>query len=323
MKILLTGSTGLLGSHVLNQGLELGHSFRLPVREIPRRSQLNEFINHSQVEIIKVDFQDLLSRPENFHYLFADIDLFINAMGLASSSHEDIELMNQVNFLYPQALFTMAKEQKIHSLVNISSVATMSSGEGNQMITEKNHGNFRRTPYAESKFLLDQWIDQEFNYPVLSIHPCYMLGKWDSRPSSGSVFLGLKLKKLKHFINNQKNFVAASDVATTIWKGVQKNKKGHFLVGGVNLSIETFIKISANKLKISTDDLTFFSQYDWKLYSGMLENSDRARVEEFTLSNPVDDREARVQLGHRPNENIHEIIDETLQYFADKKLIRI
>lgn len=323
MKVLLTGSTGLLGSHVLNQGLEQGHSFRLLVREIPRRSHLSELMNHSQVEIIKLDFQDLLSHPENYHQLFDNIDLFINAMGLASPNHEDSAMMNQVNFLFPQVLFTMAKAQKINTLVNISSVATMSSGEDNQKISEQSLGHFRKTPYAESKFSLDQWIDQKFNYPVLSIHPCYMLGKWDSKPSSGSIFLGLKLKKIKHFINNQKNFVLASDVAKSLWKGVNKNSKGHFLLGGVNLSIETFIKTSADKLNISTDDFTFYSRDDWKLNSSLLEAEIRGRVEEFSLSNPVDDKAARIQLGHAPNENIHEIIDETLKYFAEKKLIRI
>ena len=323
MKVLLTGATGLLGSHILDQGLHDGHSFRLLVRDIPKRSYLNEVLSHPNVEIVKLDFKKLLENPEDFHHLFSGIDVFINAMGYASPLHSDAELMNEVNFMIPRALLKIAKHFNISFVVSISSVATMSSGEGDKPIAEDSLGNFRQSPYAESKLKLDSWIDKEFSYPTLSIHPCYMLGKWDARPSSGAIFFGLKLKKLKYFINNHKNFVAASDVAKALWSGVNKRENGHFLIGGVNLPIEEFIKIASKKLNMTTDEIIFLKMEDWKNQSKKFETIVQQQVEEFSLSNAIDDTKARSKLDHRPNQNIEAIIDETLHYFIQKKLMRL
>ena len=300
MKILLTGATGLLGSHILHQGLKKGYKFKLLVRDIPKRSYLTEVLNLPEIECIKVDFQQILDRPEDFHHLFLDIDTFINSMGYAS----------------------LASKFKINSLVNVSSVATMSSGESDQLINELCLGTSRPSPYANSKLKLDRWIDDEFKQSTLSIHPCYMLGKWDSKPSSGSILFGLKLKKLQYFVNTQKNFVAASDVAKALWSGIEKKATGHFLVGGVNLSIEKFIKEVSVKLKIQTDDISFIKKEDWRKQSASLEAITIQQVEEFCFSNAVDDTKAREKLDHKPNENIEEIIDEVLQYFIQKKLLR-
>ncbi len=322
MKVLLTGSTGLLGSHILHQGLEKGYTFKLLVRDIPKRSYLSEVGNRPEIEIINVDFQQILDRPEDFHSLFCDVDVFINSMGYASPLHNESDLMNQVNFLIPQCLFKLANKLNITSLVNVSSVATMSSGESDQVINEKHLGISRPSPYASSKLKLDRWIDAEFTPPTLSIHPCYMLGKWDSKPSSGSILFGLKLKRLKYFVNTQKNFVAASDVAKALWTGVEKKATGHFLVGGVNLSIENFIKSVAIKIKIQTDDITFIKKEDWIKQSETLEEIVIQQVEEFCFSNAVDDSKARDKLDHNPNESIEEILDEVLQYFIQKKLLR-
>ena len=322
MKILLTGATGLLGSHILHQGLKKGYKFKLLVRDIPKRSYLTEVLNLPEIECIKVDFQQILDRPEDFHHLFLDIDTFINSMGYASPLHKDSDLMNQVNFLIPQCLFSLASKFKINSLVNVSSVATMSSGESDQLINELCLGTSRPSPYANSKLKLDRWIDDEFKQSTLSIHPCYMLGKWDSKPSSGSILFGLKLKKFKYFVNTQKNFVAASDVAKALWSGIEKKATGHFLIGGVNLSIEKFIKEVSVKLKIQTDDISFIKKEDWRKQSASLEAITIQQVEEFCFSNAVDDTKAREKLDHKPNENIEEIIDEVLQYFIQKKLLR-
>lgn len=323
MKILLTGASGLLGSHLLAKGLIRGDSFRLLIRGVPKRSYLHEILPHPQIEIIPVDFNQIMINPENFKSLFADVDVFINAMGFASPLKDDISQINHVNYLYPQVLFSIAQEAGVSFAVHVSSVATMSSGQNDEKINEASQGQFRFTPYAEMKFKMDQWLDQFTTLPLLTVHPCYMLGKWDSRPSSGAILFALKLGKMSFFIDNKKNFVSPADVASTILKGIENRVIGHFLLGGVNLPIKKFIELCCIKLELPFDNISFCSPHDWGKICEDFDLQSRMKIEEFCLSNSIDDSKARKQLGHAPCEDIDKILKETISYFVEKKFLRL
>ena len=175
MKILLTGASGLLGAHILEQGLERGFAFKAVARKVSRRSFL--FQVQDQVEIFSMDLTDPRNWPDD---IFEEVDVIIHCAGLASPFARDEQKMIRLNLEGTQNLFRAGSSYhggRLKKWVQISSVATLSAGDGQAPVDESNIGHFRPTPYAQTKYDADCWLDRHRgDMDLLTIHPCYMLG---------------------------------------------------------------------------------------------------------------------------------------------------
>jgi len=159
MVILLTGASGLLGSHILNEGLKKGFKFKTVSRSISKRSFLSKVtsqVTHTELDLVKEDIPDSLLK---------DVDIIINCAALASPSQDDAGLMNKINVHAAQKLYMKAEKYKVKHWVQISSISTMDNGSSDQLITEKSHGLFRKTSYAASKYEIDQWLSEQKKIP--------------------------------------------------------------------------------------------------------------------------------------------------------------
>jgi dihydroflavonol-4-reductase len=301
LKILLTGSTGLLGSHLLEQGLEKGYHFKLPTRKISPRSYLNSVVENPL--ITHYDVSDSWDDA-----IFKDVDFIIHCAGLASPFEKDFEEMDKVNIELTKYLYERKGKAKF---VHISSIATLSSGSEDYTISEDNPGRVRDTYYAQTKKKSETWLEEQNDSELLIIHPCYMLGKYDSRPSSGSIFFTLKMGKVSEYINNVKNFVAASDVASGIYQALEKgNISGHYILGGENIELKYFFKQALVELQLEKE-LT------------QVTHPDHGQVREFCTSNAISFDKAMNDFAYNPIVNLREMVRESIRYFADKKMLRV
>jgi len=314
LRVLLTGATGLLGSHILKQGLERGVEFICLGRNISKRSFLA--ICENRVQFISTDLtnQDAINKAAE--QITTNIDLVIHAAALASPFQKDEEMMEKLNIEGTKFLYKIFGQSA--SWVQISSVAAMSDG-GSQVIDENSFGSCRETFYANTKLKIDGWLEQQRD-DILFIHPCYMLGDWDARPSSGSVFLALKFKKFPYYLQGQKNFVAAQDVAKGIWQAIDKQVSGRYLLGHVNIDLQSFFTLACEKLKIT--DLPKPVQVE-QLESVCGTEESLRFLQEFCQSNAVDYQKAQREFGYSPLIGLDEMIDKTLSYFQEKKLLRV
>jgi dihydroflavonol-4-reductase len=300
MNIFLTGATGLIGSHILQQGLEKGYNFSCPVRKIKKRSFLSTC--KDQVTLIEGDLLE-----DDFS--LEGIDVVINCAALASPFPKDHEDMDKINVDFVKKLYQKTKEKSIR-LVHISSIATLTDGTENFEVSENKRGNIRPTYYAQTKATIDEWLDQQDISP-LTIHPCYVLGEFDSRPSSGAVFFALKTKKITKILERKKNFVAASDVAKGIFQAIDANCKGHYILGGENLNISEFIEYACMKLNI--------------LNEVQISNIDDLSVieKEFSTSTSVTWKKAKEEFDYKPSISCEVFIDQAINYFVENKMLRI
>ena len=284
MKILLTGASGLLGAHLLEQGLKRGFEFKAVARKVSRRSFL--FQVQDQVEVLSFDLTDPTSWPTD---IFDRVDVAIHCAGLASPFARDEEKMKLLNIEGTKNLFQAAKKYKDSQLkkwVQISSVSTLSSGEDNDLLDENNIGKFRPTPYAKTKYEADCWLnDNSGEMDLLTIHPCYMLGPWDARPSSGAILFAFFLKRIKYLIDATKNFVSPRDVAIGIYQALKANAKGHFILGGENLKLSNFVELVAKHLQLNSIDTQFIDKAN--LQELDLNEDQLAIIKEFSLADPI------------------------------------
>ncbi|OUR93574.1 hypothetical protein A9Q84_19085 [Halobacteriovorax marinus] len=317
MNILLTGASGLLGAHLLEVGLNLGHSFKAISRKVSKRSFLSTVLEREEIEWIEADLTNQESWPQD---LFKDVDLVINCGGLASPFLEDQDKMRELNITATKNLFELAKKSGIKEWVQISSVSTLSDGS-TDMVNESHIGSFRKTPYAESKFEIDQWLETQNDMSLLTIHPCYMLGKWDARPSSGSLILAMRMGKFKYFIEGNKNFVSPTDVAMGTFKAIEKSCSGHYVLGGENRSIKEFATEVIKKLNLELDNFSFYSKEGFSKIE--LSEREKCIVAEFCQASSVDIAKAKKDFGYDPKMTFSQQLEEAIDFFLEKRLLRI
>jgi dihydroflavonol-4-reductase len=76
---------------------------------------------------------------------------------------------------------------------------------------------------------------------TIAILPTFMVGAYDSLPSSGKLIQTLALGKLKFYSGGGRNFVYVGDVATAIVNGLESNINGkYYVAGGINLSYKAY-----------------------------------------------------------------------------------
>ncbi len=313
MNVLLTGASGLLGAHLLQQGLQKGWKIKVLTRSIPSRSYLKTI--QDQVEIIHAD---LLADawPEN---LLQDVDTIIHAAALVSPRPEDEERMMATNNIASQKLFELAKQKKIQNWVQISTTAVLTgSASEEDLVSEKDFGKLRTTAYARSKFAFDKFLEsQQGPTPrVLKIYPGYMLGSWDSTPSSGAVFLQMRWGKLKGYQEGTKNFVAAADVAKGILQALDRKAEGAFILGGHNLKISTFFDLATKAL--ASKPLSAINQDEF----ASLSSEEQSSIREFCESAAVTSQKALSTFDYEAKTSVEQMIQDTVDSFAEMRLLR-
>jgi nucleoside-diphosphate-sugar epimerase len=302
MNILLTGSTGLLGSHLLEQLLSAKNQIHCFVRSVPKRSFLgqNEISASPQVHLIEGDLFSTLGSQT--------FDVVIHAAAMTSVDQNLRDEIWKVNFEGTKSLFSQLKG-RFEKWVQISSIATLCDGT-KPLVTELSQGKFRPTAYAESKYHAEKFIQAEAPQALI-IHPCYLLGAWDAKPSSGALLHALKWGKLEGFVNVEKNFVAARDVATGVIQALNKDAQGSYILGNENLWLKDFFQMCAQELNLTETPAEITSsemKSDW--------------IKEFCTASSVDWSKAQRDFSYNPQLTTAEALKETMDYFEKFRMLK-
>ncbi len=307
MKIFLTGATGLLGSHILQQGYELGHHFIIPYRKITKRHYLHNFIEDDRISLLEMDLMNEF--PPS---ILEGVDLIINSAAFASPFESDFEQMQEINTELPKRLYEAGKTKEVNRFIQISSTSVLGSEDRNKVLDEEDNEFMRDTPYAKTKKSADDWLWDKTD--VSTIHPGFMLDRFDSRPSSGAILMALRMKKFNFFTEQKKNIVAAADVAKGLFQMVAEEKTGNYILGGENISISSFLQMACEKIGKDFSELTEISEDELKEHQ--LER-------EFCLTSPVSSEKAKNDFGYVPVHTPEECLNNTLEWFQEKKMMRV
>ena len=245
----------------------------------------------------------------------------INTAAFASPLKENVEKMQQINVEATKKFYLKAKNSGIKHWIQISSSSVLTGDNGGTEITEESNREIRSSIYAQTKSEADNWLrSQDDGIKKTFIYPGYMLGIWDSKPSSGAIFFALKLGRVKYIINNTKNFVSAKDVANGIIKIAQLGLEGEYILGGSNENIMDFIYMASNKMNLSVDQITEIKQKDLLTIP---ETELLEMTKEFCLTAPLSSNKSKAAFDYTPNQDIGLIIDDALGYFTSQRILRI
>jgi len=243
MKVLLTGPDGILGNNLVRLLIESGYEV-IAFVETGRRAK---YLEGLQVEIVHGN----ILKPEDIEKASENCDVIIHAAAKTDtwpckhSSYWDINVTGTRNVI------SAASKNRVKRLLHIGTANSFGPGSKANPGTEEN-------PYEGKKYGLDYMCSKqagqeevlkevsENDLDAVILNPTFMIGPYDSKPSSGAMIMAIYKGKAPGYPKGGRNFVYVKDVAKAIVNAISMGKKGEcYILGNENLDYrEIFGKIA-------------------------------------------------------------------------------
>lgn len=236
MHVLVTGADGLLGSNLVRLLLEREHKVSVFLHPSSRSNTLDGL----QIQIFVGDILVVDSMEEAFSN---NLDAVIHAAASTSIWPARSEKVREVNIQGTKNIVKLALKYKVTRFVYIGSGSSVNANvePGSKY---KYPGAKFKLDYIDSKYeALNHVLDAVKNsqLPAIAILPTFMIGPYDSLPSSGKMIVAIAKGTLKFFTGGGRNFVYVGDVATAIANALEMGTIGKFYItGNENLSYNNF-----------------------------------------------------------------------------------
>lgn len=278
--ILLTGSTGLLGTHLLYELVSHGQKVRAMKREGSNLENVRQIFSHystkgdeyfNLIEWVDGDMLDLFSIED----AMTGIDKVYHCAALVSFKQSDQQKMNLINAEGTANVVNACLRAGVKKLCHVSSTAALGKAVRNEVITEKTKWKVSKdnSNYSISKFNAERevWRGTEEGLKAVIVNPCVILGpgKWND---SSTAMFKTAYEGLKFYTDGSNAFVDARDVAKIMVRLMESEiHSERFLVTGENMTFrDLFSKIAQEmgkekpKIKVEKE----LSEFGWR-YEGV------------------------------------------------------
>jgi len=235
-RVFVTGITGFLGANVLLKLLKDGYFVIALVRK--KDNYLGE--ENENLQLIEGDlFTDISS-------FLKDVDYFIHIAAETNQNLLNYEDYKKINYEATVHLFSQSVACGVKKFLFVSTANTLGFGNLEQLGNEeiRQQYPFNQSFYAKSKLETENYLLQNNDLTqVIILNPTFMIGAYDTKPSSGKIiFWGWK-KKIIFYPKGGKNFVHAEDVADGILKAIEQGKNGEkYILANENLKYKEFFQ---------------------------------------------------------------------------------
>ena len=237
-KILITGGTGFLGTHIVRQFLEKGEkNLRVMASSVP------EWMKDAGVEAA----EGSVTNREDVKKAVKDVAAIYHLAGKVSRDNADAGNMNDVHLNGTRILCEAAISAKVKTLILASSSGTIAVSEEPEILDETYPppiGIITRWAYYISKYYQEKTALENFNAKgakLVILNPSLLLGTGDERLSSTKVVLDFLAKKIPYTPSGGLSFVDARDAASAFINALERGKhREKYLLGAANMTFAEF-----------------------------------------------------------------------------------
>lgn len=257
--ILVTGATGLVGSHLVlrlvSQNLQVRALFRkeeakkrvLQVFEYYRKQDLYDKIEWVQADI--VDVPSLEAAFENVDYVY-------HCAALISFDPKDEEKLRKANIEGTANVVNLCVDFGIKKLCYVSSIAALGDlKDFESVVTEETEWNpeFHHSDYAISKYgaEMEVWRGHQEGLQVVVVNPGVILGPVFWTNGSGEIYERVQ-KGLAFYTKGGTGFVTVDDVVNAMIVLMQSEISAErFVLVSETLTYQDLTNLIAEKLKVN------------------------------------------------------------------------
>ncbi|MDC3365692.1 NAD-dependent epimerase/dehydratase family protein [Flavobacteriaceae bacterium] len=242
--ILVTGGTGLVGSHLLVRLVQENEPIRAIYRTLESIEKTKKVFSYytnlskgvfSNIEWVQADITDVPSMIP----AFKGVKKVYHCAAVISFDPTAYRTMRKVNIHGTAIIANLAIDAKVEKLCFVSSIATIGDDPKKEFANEENDwgGNQKNNGYAITKYGAETevWRASQEGVDVVIVNPGVILGSgfWDS--GSGKMFSQIH-KGFQFYSEGVTGFVGVKDVVGCMVQLMQSNCKN-----------ERFILVSENK----------------------------------------------------------------------------
>lgn len=258
--ILVTGGTGLVGSHLLFDLAKKGENIRALKRENSSLQDVRDcFAYYSdkadelfdKIEWVNGDMLDTDSLDDALE----GITKVYHSAALVSFKKADKNLMKNINVEGTRNIVDACLDHKIEKLCFVSSVAALGTPEEKEDIVSETtpwSPEDKRSGYSISKFNseLEVWRGIEEGLDAVIVNPSIILGPGQWHKGSSLLFTTVA-KGMKYFTRGITGYVDVRDVSKAMVQLMDSDiKNERFLLNADNCSYEFIFKSIAKALNL-------------------------------------------------------------------------
>ena len=237
-KILITGGTGFLGSHIVRQFLDAGaKNLRVMASSVP------VWMKDAGVEAA----EGSVTNREDVAEALKNVEAIYHLAGKVSRDNADAGNMNDIHLNGTRILCEAATEAKVKTLILASSSGTIAVSEEAEILDETYPPPVEiitRWAYYISKYYQEKTALENFNAKgakLVILNPSLLLGTGDERLSSTKVVLDFLARKIPYTPSGGLSFVDARDAAAVFVNALEKGRhQEKYLLGAANMTFAEF-----------------------------------------------------------------------------------
>lgn len=249
MEILVTGPDGVLGSNLVRELLK--RNFNVSVLLEPGKDP----ITLKGLNIIR--HHGSILDPVILDEIFKGKDVVFHCAASTSVFPARNKNVVSVNVEGTKNVIDASLKHAIKRLIHVGTAASFGSGDTvDKPGNEKNSYSNTRIglDYLDSKWRAQQLIldaVEQKKLPAIIVNPTFMIGPYDSRPSSGAMILAIYKKKVPGSTTGGKNYVAVKDVAVAMANAITMGTIGEcYILGNYNLSYQEAFETIAKVIEV-------------------------------------------------------------------------
>lgn len=238
MKVLVTGGTGFVGSHLVRLLLEK----QCQVRALVRATSPMDNLRGLDVELVTGDLSD----PDSLGKAVAGCQRVFHCAADYRLWAKNVLDIYDTNVKGTASLLKACRHAGVERTVVTSSVAAVgipASGEGNEdtpVGLENMIGHYKRSKYLAEQ---EAWLAAQSGDPVVIVNPSTPIGERDIKPTAtGKIITDYLNGKMPAFVQTGLNLVDVRDVALGHWLAAEKGQvKRRYILGGQNMTLQEIL----------------------------------------------------------------------------------
>lgn len=254
-RVLVTGANGFLGRHLVAELLRRGYPVRALVRPGRGASPALPPLPSLPIEVCEFDLVPAATKATMTH-LAAGCGAIIHAAALAQVNPARNPAVVLANIGATENALRMSRQLGIERFIYVGTANVFGFG------SKQRPGDETR-PYAGRRYDLDYMDSKRAatgivlravareQLPAVLVHPTFMLGPGDARPTSGALLLALRAGRLPGYPLGGKNYVHVQDVAVATVNALTQGRVGEsYILGNENLSYREAFALMAEILGV-------------------------------------------------------------------------
>ena len=279
--VLVTGATGLVGSHLVLHLLENGEQVSAIYRNeksIVKTKSLFELYNKEllfdRIQWIQADINDIPS----LEIAFQNIEYVYHCAGFISFEPTDEEKIRKINIEGTANIVNFCLAKNVKKLCHVSSIAALGdlpkqvTLQQKTIITEETDWNPEKphSDYAISKYgaEMEIWRAQQEGLQIVIVNPSVILGPGFWKEGSGKI-VATVAKGTKYYTKGSTGFVAVTDVVkimSLLMKGDFSGQR--YILTAENIIYKDLIEVIAESLNVKKPTVyaqKWMTEIAWRL----------------------------------------------------------